>query len=131
MRNILALIGLVVVILAIAGWYLGWYKLSYTTTPDGTLKIQTDVDTKKVGSDSSEIFKNVGSAISSQADKAAQDARTSPPASMPGPISAHNGSDINPMTPMTPVPTIPSIPAPVPPPRNPGTIPLIAPRPND
>jgi hypothetical protein len=136
MRNILALIGLVVVGFGVGGWYLGWYKLSVAKSTDGNLQIKTDVDTKKVGTDSTEFMKNVGSAIGTQVDKAGQDARTAPPAgtpgSTPGPVNSQ-GTDINPMTPMTgtPIPTIPTIPSATPPVRNPGTIPLVAPKPNN
>ena len=130
MRNTLALIGLAVVLFAVIGWYMGWYKLSYVKDPEGKLQIKTDVDTKKVGSDSTEFLKNVGSVIGSNVDKAGHDAKTSPPAGTPGPVTPPQGADINPMTPSAPLPTIPTIPAPSPPKGNPGTIPLIAPRPN-
>src|SRR5438046_142610 len=53
MRNLLALIGLLVVGFAGVGWYMGWYKLSFARTTDGNLEIKTDVDTKKVGQDTS------------------------------------------------------------------------------
>src|SRR5262245_47598558 len=40
-RNLLALIGLLVVGGGGAGWYLGWYKLSVTRESDGNLQIKT------------------------------------------------------------------------------------------
>jgi hypothetical protein len=46
MKNLLALIGLVVVLVAGLGWYLGWYKL---TSEAGNLKV--DIDTKEIRDD--------------------------------------------------------------------------------
>ncbi len=46
MKNLLALVGAVVVIVAGAGWYLGWYKL---TTDSGHIKV--DLDTKEIKDD--------------------------------------------------------------------------------
>src|SRR6185312_1068406 len=91
MRNLLALVGIVVIGFAGLGWYMGWYKLSFTRSSDGNLEIKTDVDTKKVGTDSSEALKNLGHAIGNQAEKAAQDAKGTAPAGTPvgtpGPVT--------------------------------------------
>lgn len=48
MRNLLALVGLVVVVAAGVGYYKGWYTV--TTTPDGntTLKIDKNAAKKDV-----------------------------------------------------------------------------------
>jgi hypothetical protein len=46
MKNLLALVGLVVVLVAGAGWYLGWYKLS---SESGHVKV--DLDTKEMTDD--------------------------------------------------------------------------------
>ena len=46
MKNLLALIGLVVVLVLGLGWYLGWYKL---TTETGHVKV--DFDTKEIRDD--------------------------------------------------------------------------------
>jgi len=46
MKNLLALIGAVIVLVAGLGWYLGWYKLS---TESGHVKL--DVDTQEVSKD--------------------------------------------------------------------------------
>ena len=46
MKNLLALVGLVVVLVAGLGWYLGWYKLS---SEGGHVKV--DVDTKEIRDD--------------------------------------------------------------------------------
>src|SRR4051794_8857706 len=54
MRNLLALIGLVVVGFGGIGWYLGWYHLSVAKGPEGTVEIKVDVDSKKVADDASQ-----------------------------------------------------------------------------
>ncbi len=133
MRNILALFGLLVIGFLGVGWYMGWYKLSFSRTSDGNLEIKTNVDTKKVGDDSSGFFKNAATAITNQAEKAAQDAKASTPAgapgSTPGPVTPPAGA---PTTPAPEVlPSIPVLPAPAAPgaqspPRNP--IQLIPPK---
>jgi len=135
MRNLLALVGLAVVGFAGLGWYMGWYKLSFARTTDGNLQIKTDVDTKKVGSDSTEALKNLGTAIGNQAEKAVHDAKgTAPsgaPVGTPGPVAPAQSSTLNPLTPVGAIvpeaPIVPSIP-PVQPPSKPGPITLIPPK---
>lgn len=51
MRNLFALIGFAVVVFAGLGWYLGWYKLDWTTSSDGTTSIQIDVNRSKLSGD--------------------------------------------------------------------------------
>lgn len=50
MRNLLALVGLVVVVFGVLGWYKGWYSVS---SDKGTL--QVEVNKAKVISDSKKI----------------------------------------------------------------------------
>jgi hypothetical protein len=135
MRNILAVIGLLVIGFAGLGWYMGWYKLSVSRSTDGNLQITTNVDTQKVGNDSSEFFKNAATVVGSQVDKAAQEAKTSAPPSTPGatpgPVVPPSGTPIvPPPVPFgsvgadgMPIPPVPPAsvapPAPVPPPRMP------------
>ena len=87
MRNLLALIGAVVVLLVGVGWYMGWYKLNVSKNPDGNIRIETDVDSKKVIKDVGDGAKNLGQLTSDQMDKAAQDAKAGQPANTPGPIT--------------------------------------------
>jgi hypothetical protein len=83
MRNLLALIGLAVVIFGGVGWYCGWYKLSVNRGQDGNLQISTEVDTHKVSEDSSSFFKKVGQMVG---DKANNGQPSAPPVSTPGPL---------------------------------------------
>jgi hypothetical protein len=77
MRNLLALVGLLVVGFGAVGWYCGWYKLSINREPDGNLQIKTNVDTDKVVNDSSAFFEKVGQMVGERGEK------TGPPASTP------------------------------------------------
>lgn len=129
MRNLLALIGLLILGFVGIGWYMGWYKLSFARDANGNLEIKTNVDTKKVGEDSSEFFKNAANVIGSHAEKAAQDAKTStPPAAgaTPGPVNPPQGSQNTPIAPDKPTaaPTSPQAPAgaPTTPPKQPITL---------
>lgn len=51
MKNLLALLGLVVVVVGAVGWHQGWYKLNVSKNTDGTLRVQTDVNTTRATQD--------------------------------------------------------------------------------
>lgn len=90
MRNILALIGLAVVGFGGAGWYLGWYKVSFDRTADGKLQIKTDVDTGRVIKDAGEGAKQVGAFLSDNLEQAGKDAKAGQqptPGTTPGPVN--------------------------------------------
>lgn len=88
MKNLLALIGALVVGFAVAGWYLGWYKLGITKTSDGNLHVETNVNTKKVVDDSGDALKKAGAFVGDHLEKTAQDAKSGQqptPGTTPGP----------------------------------------------
>lgn len=86
MRNMLALVGALVVGFGGVGWYLGWYKLNVSRTSDGNLQVTTNVDTNRVVKDAGDGARHVGEFIGSQVEKAQKDAATQPaPANTPGP----------------------------------------------
>ncbi|MFO0822939.1 MAG: hypothetical protein U0792_07445 [Gemmataceae bacterium] len=85
MRNMLALVGLLVVGFGVIGWYCGWYKLHVSKNQQGNFEIETEVQTKKVLEDSSTFFQKVGKMASDQAGKDGQPSGT--PAGTPGPGS--------------------------------------------
>lgn len=132
MRNLLALFGLLVIGFVGVGWYMGWYKLSVTKSSDGNLEIKTNVDTKKVGADSSDALNKLGTVVGNQAEKAAQEAKNAlppVPAVTPGPLpqvpTAPNVPITIPVAPDMPVIAPPGV-APVAPPK--GPIQLIPPK---
>ncbi len=64
MKNMLALIGLVVVLVAGLGWYLGWYQVGVEPGADGHSKINVDVNRKKIIEDEQNLQKKVTGAVS-------------------------------------------------------------------
>lgn len=76
MRNMLALIGLAVVGFGGAGWYFGWYKLSFTRGADGTLQVTTNVNTDQLLKDASEGARHVGEFIGNRLSNAPAGAPT-------------------------------------------------------
>jgi hypothetical protein len=100
MRNLFALIGILVVGVGGLGWYLGWYKVNVTKNSDGEIKIQTDVDTKKVSGDSSAFFQKVGQVVNEKVQEASQNNASAPattPASTPGSATPGNPLLNNPL----------------------------------
>lgn len=55
MKNLLALVGLVVVVVAGAGWYLDWYKLGTEPTGSGHTKTEIDWNTDKIKEDGKKV----------------------------------------------------------------------------
>lgn len=91
MRNLLALIGALVIGFAGVGWYMGWYKLTVSKNSDGNIRIETDVDGKKVVKDVGDGAQHLGQLAGDQMEKAAKDAKAGQPANTPGPITTPQG----------------------------------------
>jgi len=89
MRNLLALVGAVVVGFAVVGWYMNWYQLSFSKTADGQLRVETKVDADRVVKDTSDKAKQVGALLGDQIDRVQKDAATpSPtPGTTPAPVA--------------------------------------------
>lgn len=98
MRNLLALIGLCVVLFAAVGWYCGWYTLSIHKSGEGKLQIQTEVNTTKVTHDTSGFFQTLGRVLSEKVEKSNPPAVA--PGSTPGPVAP---------APAAPVPAVPPV----------------------
>ncbi len=116
MRNLFALIGVLVVGLGAGGWYLGWYKMNVSKNPEGNLQIQTDVDTKKLSGDSSEFFQKVGQIVSDKVQQETSKSGTTPPTTTPANTPGSTPPANNPLPGSTPA-------APPPPPTPPGEMP--------
>ncbi len=63
MRNLLALIGLVVVGFAGAGWYFGWYKLGVDAHDPSHPKVNVEFEKDKITKDLQNGVKNVSGVI--------------------------------------------------------------------
>lgn len=96
MRNLLALIGALVVGFGGLGWYLGWYKLNFNRNPQGNLEIKTDVDTGRVAKDTGNGLKQIGTFFGSKLEQAVPDAKggqpAAPPVNTPGPATTPSSS---------------------------------------
>lgn len=95
MRNLLALIGLLVVGFGGIGWYMGWYTLSVAKGPQGTVEIKTSVDAQKVTEDSGKFLQQAAAVVGDQVSKSSQDAKA-------GPQPAPTSGSLTPVPPQTP-----------------------------
>ncbi len=59
MKNLLALVGLVVVGFVGAGWYFGWYKFSEQTDSQGHIQLKVNVDANKIKQDGGKLEKAI------------------------------------------------------------------------
>jgi hypothetical protein len=62
-RNLLALIGLLVVAFIGLGWYCGWYTFVISPGTDGRVKFQGDLDTRKIVDDAKKAGETVGNVV--------------------------------------------------------------------
>jgi hypothetical protein len=79
-RNLLALVGLVVVGFLGTGWYCNWYTLRVQTGTDGKLNLSADVDQKKIGSDVGVFTQKAGQFIQNATTDTPPTAGTKEPA---------------------------------------------------
>lgn len=93
MRNLLALIGFVVVLFFTVGYFRGWYTFDMTTGTDGKTNVNIGVDRNKVGNDIHEGVNKAGETIEKLKTKPATDPQVQPAAgvqppaaSLPGPV---------------------------------------------
>jgi hypothetical protein len=104
MKNMLALVGAVVVLVAGLGWYLGWYKLGVEKGTPGHPKVNVEVESDKIKADLKKGKETVGEFIKEHENgKGVPGVPTSLPV-LPG------GSYTLP--PLPPLPPLPQAPAP-------------------
>jgi hypothetical protein len=63
MRNLLALVGLVVVVFVVVGYSRGWYSFSVTAGSDGKSKIEVDLDKSRIANDGRAAGQKVGDLV--------------------------------------------------------------------
>jgi hypothetical protein len=98
MKNILALVGLAVVLVAGAGWYFQWFSIKSEPAADGHRSFNVDVNTQKI----TEAEKKVGTIISNGTTN----------------VTSPNGSS----APTIVLPTLPKIELTLPPPPTPKNV---------
>ena len=69
MRNLLAFLALVMLTVSAVGWYLGWYKVRRSPSPDGEPSVTVDFDTRKIGADLGKAQKAIQKKLAEQANK--------------------------------------------------------------
>lgn len=88
MRNLLSLVGFLVVVFLGLGWYLGWYSLGISTGESGNAKISFDVNTNKIKDDGRKGLSKAGDFVDSL-KKDSNDAKND----LVGPTLPSNGSN--------------------------------------
>ena len=81
MRNLLALLAAVVLLVAGIGWYRGWYRVQNSPTSPGHHAVNIDIDKDKIGKDLHEGEEELQKVLESKllAEKAPPDANTPNP----------------------------------------------------
>ena len=98
MRNLLALVGLAVVVFGGLGGYLGWYKVSRQPSTNGEVNLGVNVNTKKIKEDantaverSGELIRDLRKGKNNETNPEfvgpPSSGQTLPPASLPGPFN--------------------------------------------
>jgi hypothetical protein len=81
MRNILALIGLVIVLFIAIGYSRGWYSFDVSPGSDGKTHIAVDLDKKKIKADGENAVDKTGEFVDGLRSK--PPASAAPPATLP------------------------------------------------
>ncbi len=113
MRNLLALVGLVVIGFAGAGWYLGWYKLGVESNNPSHPKFNVEIESDKIKQDLQKGAKTVGSVVGKEVNGQLVRQQVTPselpPLPAPPPPPAYNPGTTEPplSIPPPPPPTLP------------------------
>jgi hypothetical protein len=73
MRNLLALLALLILSFAGLGAWRGWYGISNQPADAGKLAFRIEIDTIKVGSDFAEMVRSLGQRVYSSASEEAKE----------------------------------------------------------
>lgn len=103
MRNLLALLSALILIFLGLGWYLGWYKINSTTTPEGHRQISIDLDTNRIKTDVNKMVDRDGSSTTPTSTGTGTPPPKTTPATPTG-FRPDDGSFVYPGEPFTPAP---------------------------
>jgi len=97
MRNILAAVGAATVAFLAVGWYLGWYQVSSTTSPQGPQSVQVDINPTKITDDVKKGVENGEKIVDSLREQPGTDGKASPAngSVKPGPGSPESAGSSN------------------------------------
>jgi hypothetical protein len=88
MRNLLALVGLLVVLFLGIGYHQGWYNIARQSAPDGTQRFQVDFHSERFTKDTQHVLERGGQFISDLGSKSGEGERKS---EFVGPPAPDNG----------------------------------------
>lgn len=96
MRNLLALIGLVVVVFLGLGWYLGWYQLHWSTNSDGKTDVNLSLNNGKIVGDLKTAKDKASQFLDSKLEQPAESNKNFVGPTLPGDWTPATGSNIRP-----------------------------------
>ncbi len=76
MRNLLALMALICLTVAIAGWYLNWYHITTAPADNGHSKLNIDFNTSKIAADTQKGVQSGAAWVNNLLDSAKQTSAT-------------------------------------------------------
>lgn len=95
MRNLLALIGLAVVLFFGLGWYFNWYSFAVQPGVDGQRRIELNVNTNKIVSDTKSGVETVGEVIKNRSSDETPATNRTTPSSTPAAADTPNAATAN------------------------------------
>jgi hypothetical protein len=117
MRNLLALVGLLVVIFAVAGWFLGWYQFE----TDGHHDVKIEINGPKIEKDVHQGAQKLEKAVENKVNNGSPNTPALPPGYTPG--TPPPGGGLPPIYPQGEQYVLPpSTPVPVQQPQRPGGV---------
>lgn len=108
MKNLLALLGGLFLVLAAVGWYQGWYSIDQVPAEGGTTTLNISIDTGKIREDISKGKDKIGGLLNKAPGSGQEEAEVFNPENLMGPPEPLMG----PTRPEEPQPTRPVAPAP-------------------
>lgn len=84
MRNMLAFFAALLLTVAGAGWYLGWYTVRSTPAPTGQRSVTFDINTAKIGDDVRAAGQKVQQRLAEKSQKKEEAAKERKPAGPEG-----------------------------------------------
>jgi apolipoprotein N-acyltransferase len=83
MRNMLAFFAAMLLTVAGAGWYLGWYTVRTAPAPDGQRSVTVDINTMKIGQDLRAAEERIQKELAERSRKNKAEAAKEKPADAP------------------------------------------------
>ena len=93
MRNLLALLGLLVLLVVGVGWYQGWYQVTHSPGKEpGFQRLEIDINQKQITTDVQEGLRRSQEQLKRWLDQANEE-RSNQPANTPPPLTVPNSEN--------------------------------------